>query len=196
MKKKHETISTAKLELMECAVSLFRKFGYDNVSIRQICESHSISKTTFYFHYRSKEDIMLGFFNRVNMNIEENFASLFEHDTAVSQLWSLTKMYIQRFVDMGVDFGRVLYRIYLSSVKSPLLPKNIYMRDAMINLLKRAQRNREITNKTETSQIYETLIYTMDGIGYGWLMANGDFDLVKRSKRAFDCLLMTVEQKV
>jgi AcrR family transcriptional regulator len=189
---KNREPSTAKFELMECAVSLFQKFGYDKVSIKQICEAHGISKTTFYFHYKSKEDLMLGFFGSVNESNEKNIVSLFEYDTAVGQLWNLTKMYIQRFVDMGVDFGRVLFRIYLSSTESPVLPKNIYMRNAMINLLKRAQRNREIANKTGTSQLYETLIYTMNGIGYGWVMEDGDFDLVEGSKKAFDCLLMTV----
>lgn len=186
--------SNTKAELMDCAISLFEKYGYDNVTIKQICSTYGISKTTFYHHYKTKEDLIIGFFSSVNTGIERNMASVLVGDTAVSQLWQLMKLYFQRIVASGANVMREVYRVYLSNTKSPILPDNIYLREAIINLLERAQRNDEMKNKSDIHFLYETLIYLMDGVGYAWVMVDGKFDLIEKSKNAFVSLLQPYKE--
>jgi len=178
-----------KTELMECAIALFEEHGYDNVTIKQICSTYGISKTAFYFHYKTKEDLIIGFFGNVNSDIEQNMAMILKGETAVSQLWLLTEQYVKRSVETGVNVSREVFKVYLSNRQSPLLPENIYLREAMINLVERAQKNNEIANQSDILLLYETLIYLMDGAGYAWVMAEGAFDLIEKSKSAFICLL-------
>ena len=45
-----EEINT-KVEIIECAVNLFKNHGYDQVTVAQICKEVGISKTSFYYHF-------------------------------------------------------------------------------------------------------------------------------------------------
>lgn len=188
-----QNTSVAKVELMECAVKLFQEYGYNKVSIRQICNTCGISKTTFYFHYKSKEELVLDFFNRVDIGIEKNIAVVFEGETSVKQLWNLTTLYLQHHVYVGVNVSREVYVTYLYNNLSPVMPQNVHIREALLNLLNLAKKKKEIANQSDVPDLYDTLNYTMTGVIYNWHMADGNFDLLEVSKKAFDSLLMPLE---
>jgi AcrR family transcriptional regulator len=57
MKRKDQAQNTKK-SIFETAVRLINEFGYQNISVSQICDKVGIAKGTFYVHYKSKEDII------------------------------------------------------------------------------------------------------------------------------------------
>jgi AcrR family transcriptional regulator len=46
-------------KIQEASLLLFEQYGYDNVSIDQICEACGISKGGFYHHFKSKSELFL-----------------------------------------------------------------------------------------------------------------------------------------
>jgi AcrR family transcriptional regulator len=78
--------------LIEVAVKRFYRDGFRNVGIDQIYGDVGISKTAFYKHFESKEDLMLAVLNDQREQFEEMLmAQIRQHggDTAVSQLLAL-----------------------------------------------------------------------------------------------------------
>lgn len=51
-----------KKEIRSKAIALFKKSGYDNVSIVEIAKASGISKNTFYYYFASKEDLIRSMF--------------------------------------------------------------------------------------------------------------------------------------
>jgi AcrR family transcriptional regulator len=78
--------------LIEAAVKRFYRDGFRNVGIDQIYGDVGISKTAFYKHFESKDDLMLAVLNDQRLQFEEMLmAQIQQHggDNAVSQLRSL-----------------------------------------------------------------------------------------------------------
>ncbi|NOX89060.1 MAG: TetR/AcrR family transcriptional regulator [Calditrichaeota bacterium] len=48
-----------KSKIFLTATDLFARFGYDRVSIRQICEAVGVQKPTLYYYFRDKESLLL-----------------------------------------------------------------------------------------------------------------------------------------
>lgn len=59
-------------KIMRAASELFHSFGYTGTSIDMLIENAGVSKSNFYYHFRSKEDL--------GLYIMKNLVSLYEQD--------------------------------------------------------------------------------------------------------------------
>ncbi len=53
-------------EILDTAEELFAYQGYDSTSVQQILDKIGIAKGTFYYHFKSKEEVMDGIIDRIN----------------------------------------------------------------------------------------------------------------------------------
>jgi AcrR family transcriptional regulator len=58
----------ADLRLREAALQMFRKFGFDQVTVAQIAETAGVTERTFFRHFPTKEDVI---FSQADSIIEE-----------------------------------------------------------------------------------------------------------------------------
>jgi len=78
--------------LIEVAVRRFYRDGFRNVGIDQVYGEVGISKTAFYKHFESKDDLMLAVLNDQRSQFEEMLLAQIQQyggDTAVNQLRAL-----------------------------------------------------------------------------------------------------------
>ena len=64
--------------LIEASVRRFYRDGFRNVGIDQILTDVGISKTAFYKHFESKEDLMLAALDRHNHWLQETFLTMIQ----------------------------------------------------------------------------------------------------------------------
>ena len=67
---------TTRLRLIEAAVRRFYRDGFRNVGIDQVFSDVGISKTAFYKHFESKDDLMLAALEMQNGWIQETFRTM------------------------------------------------------------------------------------------------------------------------
>lgn len=75
--------------LVEAAVRRFYRDGFRNVGIDQVLADVGISKTAFYKHFDSKEDLMLAALEMQNTWLQDTFATMIRErggDSAIGQL--------------------------------------------------------------------------------------------------------------
>lgn len=60
--------------VIDNAIEMFVEYGYNNVTVEQICNEAKIGKTTFYYHFKSKEDSIIDFLQtfKILINYTEN----------------------------------------------------------------------------------------------------------------------------
>ncbi|MDR1904533.1 MAG: TetR/AcrR family transcriptional regulator [Treponema sp.] len=182
--------SKTKSLLQNTAIEMFKQYGYDNVSVNQLCKACSVSKTTFYFHFQSKRDIIINFYYKAHKDAEEYLLGILEGETTVEQLWNLVSPYVKLSFDAGVSVTREVLKEFLFDKKAAILPDNVYLKKAMIQLLERAQKTGEIQNMSEINTLSDVMIHTFNGVTFSWVMSDGAFDLLDKAERAFSCLLM------
>lgn len=84
--------NTTRQRLIESAIRRFYRDGFRSVGIDQILADVGISKTAFYKHFESKEDLMLAALEDQNRWLQETFRALMQErggPTAVGQLHAL-----------------------------------------------------------------------------------------------------------
>jgi len=180
-----------KFEILDCAIDLFRKEGYGNVTINQICAAANVSKTTFYYYYKSKDSLIADFYSKTNYNVKEQLLSILSADNELDQLWNICEMYIRPISEAGAEIVRELYINNMKKDVLAIAPRDIYMKDAMITLMKRAKTSGKIHNPASAEELYETLVYLIDGVAFIWATKNGSFDILAESRKVFNTLFVT-----
>lgn len=83
--------SSTRQELVDAAIRRFYRDGFRSVGIDQILADVGISKTAFYKHFESKEDLMLAALEMQNGWLQETFRTMIQNrggPTAVGQLFA------------------------------------------------------------------------------------------------------------
>jgi len=73
-------MSVAKERLLESAKMLFSQKGYYATSVEDIVESAGFSKGTFYFYFKSKEELFKSLVEEMHLNIVKRLENFLERD--------------------------------------------------------------------------------------------------------------------
>ena len=73
-------MSSAKERLLESAKILFSQKGYYATSVEDIVESAGFSKGTFYFYFKSKEELFKSLVEEMHLNIVKRLEGFLERD--------------------------------------------------------------------------------------------------------------------
>lgn len=65
-----------KIKIIQSAIKLFAKKGFDATSIQEIADKSGISKGAFYLHFRSKEELVLSLFQYYAHIFDETIAQV------------------------------------------------------------------------------------------------------------------------
>ncbi|MET7649215.1 TetR/AcrR family transcriptional regulator [Streptomyces sp. NPDC005426] len=60
--------------IQDVALALFAEQGYEKTSLREIAEQLDVTKAALYYHFKTKEDILVGIFEDLNRPIEDLIA--------------------------------------------------------------------------------------------------------------------------
>src|SRR5262245_13628618 len=104
------TQSTTRERLIESAIRRFYRDGFRSVGIDQILADVGISKTAFYKHFESKEDLMLAALENQNGWLQGTFRKLMEEHggpTPLGQLHALLDV-VEHIVENN-DFQGCLF---------------------------------------------------------------------------------------
>ncbi len=66
---------STKEKILETALTLFAKNGYDGTSVEQIAQDVGIKAPSLYKHFKGKEDILNSLIDKAENRYEENFGS-------------------------------------------------------------------------------------------------------------------------
>ncbi|TRV81826.1 TetR/AcrR family transcriptional regulator [Streptomyces sp. 130] len=60
--------------IQDVALELFAEQGYEKTSLREIAEKLDVTKAALYYHFKTKEDILVSIFEDLNRPVEELIA--------------------------------------------------------------------------------------------------------------------------
>ncbi len=102
--------TTTRQRLVESAIRRFYRDGFRSVGIDQVLADVGISKTAFYKHFESKEDLMLAALEKQNCWFQETFRSMIRErggPTAIGQLSAVLD--VAEFIIESDDFHGCIF---------------------------------------------------------------------------------------
>ncbi len=103
------TKSSVRDRLAEAAFALFDERGYEQTTVDDITERAGLGRTTFFRHYRSKEDVIFPDHDRLLEQIRERLLTS-SHSTALAAVSDAVRLVLLRYLDEG-DLARRRYAL-------------------------------------------------------------------------------------
>lgn len=182
-----ETAINAKQNIIDTAVSMIKQKGFENVKIVDICKATGITRTTFYYHFQSKEDIVEEYFQNRIIEQENVFSELFQLDNDLDRYCAIVEKLVGMFIDEGPEFGKVIMQGILDD---PRLLNTFLIKDEWcIPLLSNCQKQKLIRTDLTPEEIDQLVINLTLGINFNWCATNGSFDLLAMIRSSIRSLL-------
>lgn len=180
-------------KLKKVAIDLFKTYGYNNVSVRQICNAAGVPRSTFYSMYSGKDDLVISIYT-VNLDISEKKLEELAHTkNDLERIWAIYSQYIKLAMNVGTEVSAALMIIELN--------RNVGIYDAMkkvrrytVALCQNCQEQGLVTNPWPAEQLIPMVSASLNNQVFEWCRCKGDYPLMKNARMTFEALLNVPEK--
>ena len=180
--------------LYDAASTLMHDYGYDYLTVQNICKLAGVTTGAFYHHFHSKDDILCLFLNKGYEAFIENRNVCLPEDP-LARLTELCVLYAAHNESNGVEFVSNYYSTKNKSLNTiGLSPEDMYVSSnyrARYDSLIAARETGQIPADTDCVSLNEDICSLTKGIIFDWCLSNGGFDLTSRIRRMVDRFMST-----
>lgn len=191
-RKREEKNRAIERAILDSAIPLIKKEGYENLTIKEICENVGITTGIFYRHFKSKDDVIsfayLDLVDKVSEKIDDKIADLLLPDQLVALFTELIKC--------NQMLGRDSIFVFLNNAnpECDCTVSRGKTYEIVERLVSKAQAKGFTLSPGRTAKdICEDLIVIAKGITYDWYSQGDSYDPVEKGhdllERIIDSLL-------
>lgn len=176
-------------------MELMREYGYEYVTVANVCSRAGISVGSFYHHFGSKDELLAYYFDAGYEKYWEEYESKLTGDF-IEDVVVVYSMYSEYCMDQGLQFIKNFYTpnnksLYLgdftkSGEKHLPIMKKSYV------ILQEAQKRGEIKPGEDLKQLTEDLCMLEKGLIFEWALSDGQYDLLTAVRRIMTNMLKGV----
>lgn len=102
MKRENET----KKRIRQTALQLFNEKSFEQVTLSEICEKSGVNKHTFYYYFKSKDELLNHYYEIPSDISSGDLSTLLTADSFAEQYWLLAKNMVDFIEKSGVEIFR------------------------------------------------------------------------------------------
>ena len=177
--------------IINASWELFKEKGYGDTTINDIIEKAGISKGSFYYYFRSKDDML----NTLADVLDDEYKKLaMDEDPNMDAYEKL--IYINEvmhtFINDNIDYRLIAY-LYSSQIirddASSLLNRNRFYFRYLEQIMEEGRREGVLTDTLSVSEMIRYYSLAERALVTDWCMNNGDYHLGEYSKKIFPMLI-------
>lgn len=179
--------------ITEKALELFRKKGYKNVTVDEICLSCNITKPTFYHYVPAKEELILNVYDDIIEHLLDDMVNIVGIDSSYEQLVYIFSRLLKDTTDFGYD---LVSQLFIANFKENR--HSFDLRDQLtkvaLSLIESSQVHHEINNPAEPMKLYNALGHMFTGFIAMWCITQGQNNIKENFFIAMDALFQPASQ--
>ena len=186
-----------KKEIFQTAIRLFKEKSYDEVTVEEICAACSMTKKSFYYHFRSKQDVILLYYRMIEGE--------FDWDATLKQArepgadcfelyWQYERFIIESTIQLGADLLQVMMRQDLKDGLNLFSPytqgeyRGGTNLEHAVELILMGQKAGQIRQGFTPQQLLFTLFSAAVGIGFHWSTVQGQYSQLEELRKAYEVI--------
>lgn len=171
------------------ALEMFRKRGYKNVTVDEICVACGITKPTFYSYVPAKEELILDVYDNIIDHLLDNIADIEKISSPYEQLICVFSKLINETADFGAD---LLTQLFVANFKKDRhsFAFRSQLTKLALSLIEKAKEKGEITNPADAENLYYTLGHLFTGYASIWCITQGQEDQKETFFKSMNTLLI------
>lgn len=100
--------NSKKEAIINSTISVMQKLGYEETSVRAICDAANISIGTFYHYFKDKSELLLCILGKIDVYLEEEVAPILTSSSDRENLRQFALGFARQTVGSGSAYGGVL----------------------------------------------------------------------------------------
>ena len=186
--------ATKKL-IRDTATRLFREKSFEDVTLSEICKASGINKHTFYYYYKSKDELLKHYYHFPWRLTAAEAADILTSENYMDQIWLIVQKYIDFVNTAGVQIVRqILIKNLTKDVGTFRVgDERKDMLRLEISIIKKGQQCGQFGNRTNPVVLAILMQQILYSNGLLWAIFQGDFD-VEKCLRFFLENLLDVEE--
>ncbi|CAI6043444.1 TetR/AcrR family transcriptional regulator [Cohnella sp. JJ-181] len=188
------TRGATKEAILTTSIELFNKYGFEQVTINQICKEINVTKTAFYYHFKSKDELISDFFSFENMVSNDDLLNLLSVTDFADQAMKAMEIFVKHIVRLGVEMTKENYRVHLRNQIPPLdKSKSSLLGSVIPTLIQRAKDAGQLKNPASAEDLLDSMCNIANGVILNWAIMGGSFDVLEETRKRFAILLIVNE---
>lgn len=179
--------SDIRARIIESAWKLFHEKGFGDTTINDIIREADISKGTFYYYFRSKDNLLDTLSDVLDSEYERLAKELPDDMDAFDKLVKLNYD-VHSFINDNIDYRLLAYLYSTQIVKdhsSSLLDRNRFYFRLLEQIIEEGRKNGELTDELSVAETVKFYGMQERALITDWCMNNGNYHLGEYSKKCF-----------
>lgn len=161
--------------IVNTAVAMIRQKGYRNVSVTDICGKLGITRSAFYYYFKTKDEIFDYFLLEPELQITKELISNFKNTAYLDQLKSIIRIFLDYIAGLDTEILRIVLKRHADGGVSMITPLKAPQKETYLALVKQAQQAGELSTRVSAEEIVKTIIYAINGVSLLWVHEKGSF---------------------
>lgn len=178
-------------KIIDASWELFHEKGFSETTLNDIINKADISKGTFYYYFRSKDNLL----DTLSEILDREYEKLEQEEPegmgAFDKLmWANYK--VHGFIQDNIDYRLLAYLYSAQIVKetgSSLLDRNRFYFRYIEKIMEEGRKSGEFTEEMSVNEMVKYFSMGERALVTEWCMNNGSFDLGQYSKELFPVMM-------
>lgn len=173
-----------KERIFQAAKTILQKNGYENLSIKNICEEAGVSNGSFYHHFKTKDDL-LSYYIEAQPSINPELLDLpKDKEDAKNAIVEVYLNYAAYCKELGVDFVSGYYTPRNQALNPDIRTERPYPIVTVQNYLEKAISSGNIAMKLSITEVVNDIRMLVIGNAFEWAMRSGKVDMEENIRRS------------
>ena len=173
-----------KERIFQAAKAILQKSGYENLSIKNICEEAGVSNGSFYHHFKTKDDLLSYYIEAqptINPELLDNPQNKEDAKTTIVEVYLNYASYCK---ELGVDFMAGYYTPRNQALNPDIRTERPYPIVTVQQYLEKAVSAGAIELTLTIPEVVTDIRMLVIGNVFEWSMRNGEVDFEENMKRS------------
>ncbi|MCH4890148.1 TetR/AcrR family transcriptional regulator [Acidaminobacter sp. JC074] len=167
------TSKKTRQKIIDTAIDLFAEKGYENVSIKEICSKMSFGRSTFYYHFKTKEQILTEYYISDSVYDTKSMSWILTAPNNYERAVRIQLVYNRHLLSIGSDEAiRHFIAATLVAPNEDTIEFTRKVKQLLIPLIQQCQESGEITNQSNPELLCDVAIRIQNGIIIEYFLYN------------------------
>lgn len=192
LSKQQRKSKETKERIFQAAKRILQKSGYEELSIKNICEEAGVSNGSFYHHFKTKDDL-LSYYIEDQPSFDPDRLELPKNkEDAKETIIHVYLNYVKYCKELGVDFMAGYYTPHNQALNPTIRTERPYPIVTVQHYLERALEANAIQLNLKIEEITTDIRMIVIGNVFEWAMRNGDADFEGNMRRSLSHYLDSI----
>ena len=184
LSKQQQKSKETKERIFQAAKEILQKNGYENLSIKNICEVAGVSNGSFYHHFKSKDDL-LSYHVEEQPSIDPELLDIpSDKEDAKEAIVGVYLNYASSCDVLGVDFIAGYYHTKNEALNPDIRTERPYPIVTVQKYLEKAVAANAIQLKLSIEEVVTDIRMLVIGNAFEWALRNGEVDMKENIRRS------------